>query len=147
MRKTTTRQDMFNLQYVQWDSTSVPAIPFSVLLVYDPSNICKPYGFAELKCPVKHRDSTSEYDPQLCCVLTSSGEINLKEHHPYYCQIQGQMAIGGRPWFDFIMYITKGSTVECVHYDQEFWEKDLLPKPEEFYINVLLPKSFAAYVS
>ena len=111
--------------------------------VYDPSNIGEPYGFAEVKCPFKHRNSTPEQacsDPHFCCVLTSSGEIRLKKHHPYYCQIQGQMAIGVRPWCDFIVYTSKGVTVERVHYDKEFWEKDLLPKLEEFYDKCVAPE-------
>lgn len=111
--------------------------------VYDPSKIGEPYGFAEVKCPFKHRDKTPQQacsDPDFCCVLTSSGEIRLKKRHPYYCQIQGQMAIGVRPWCDFIVYTSKGVSVERVHYDQEFWEKDLLPKLEEFYNKCVAPE-------
>lgn len=47
------------------------------------------------------------------------------------------MAIGVRPRCDFIMYTSKGVTVERVHYDQE---KDLLPKLEEFYDKCVAPK-------
>lgn len=111
--------------------------------VYDPSNISEPYGFAEVKCPFKHRDSTPKQacsDPHFCCVLTSGGEMQLKKSHPYYCQIQGQMAIGVRPWCDFIVYTPKGVSVERVHYDHEFWENDLLPKLEEFYSKCVAPE-------
>ena len=41
--------------------------------VYDPSNVGESYGFAEVKCQFKHRDSTPEQacsDPHFCCVLT-----------------------------------------------------------------------------
>ena len=85
--------------------------------VYDPSNIGEPYEFAEVKRPFKHRDKTPQQactDPHFCCALTSSREIHLKKRHPYYCQIQGQMAIGIHPWFDFIVYTSKGLTVEHV---------------------------------
>lgn len=51
--------------------------------MYQPSNIGETYGFAEVKYQFKHRDTTPERDPQFCCVLTSSGVIHLKEHHPY----------------------------------------------------------------
>ena len=50
------------------------------------------------------------------------------------------MAIGVRPWCDFIVYTSKGVTVECVRYNQEFWEKDLLPKLEEFYDKCVAPE-------
>ena len=64
----------------------------------------------------------------------------MKKRHPYYCQIQGQMAIGVHPWCDFIVYTSKGVTVERVRYNQEFWEKDLLPKLEEFYDKCVAPE-------
>ena len=48
------------------------------------------------------------------------------------------MAIGIRPWCDFIVYTSKGLTVEHVRYDQEFWE--LLPKLEEFYDKCVAPE-------
>lgn len=50
------------------------------------------------------------------------------------------MAIGVRPWCDFIVFTSKGVAVERVHYDQEFWEKDLLPKLEEFYDKCIAPE-------
>ena len=49
------------------------------------------------------------------------------------------MAIGVHPWCDFIVYTSKGVSVERVHYDQEFWEKDLLPKLEQFYNKCVAP--------
>ena len=118
--------------------------------VYDPSNTAEPYGFAEVKCPFKHRDNTPEQacsDSQFCCSLTSSGEIHLKKRHPYYCQVQGQMAIGVRPWCDFIVYTSKGIAVERVRYDHEFWEKIYCLNWRSFMTNVLHPRSLAQCVS
>ena len=123
--------------------------------VYDPSTIGEPYGFAEVKCPFKHRDSTLQMacsDPHFCSELTSTGEIHLKRKHPYYYQIQGQMAIGDHPWCDFIVYTSTEVSVECVHFDQELWdvecvhfdqelwEQDLLPNLEEFYNKCVVPE-------
>ena len=50
------------------------------------------------------------------------------------------MAVGVCPWYDFIVYTSKGVSVECVRYDQEFWEKDLLPKLEEFCNKCIAPE-------
>jgi len=50
------------------------------------------------------------------------------------------MAVGVRPWRDFIVYTSKGVSVERVRYDQEFWEKDLLPRLEEFYNKCVAPE-------
>ena len=68
--------------------------------VYDPSEPL-PYGFAEVKCPFKHRESTPKDacgDPSFCCELTRSEcgreQLTLKKNHIYYCKVQGQMAVG-----------------------------------------------------
>ena len=39
-----------------------------------------------------------------------------------------------------IVYTSKGVSVERVRYDQEFWEKDLLPRLEEFYNKCVAPE-------
>lgn len=70
---------------------------------YDPSNVDQPYGFLEVKCPYKAHDITPLEDckmPNFCCTLNdTTGVVKL---HAYYCQIQGQMSVGSRPWYDFI---------------------------------------------
>ena len=68
--------------------------------------------------------------PHFCSELTAAGKIHLKRKHPYYYQIKGQMAIGARPWCDFIVYTSKEVSVERMRFDQELWEQDLLPKLE-----------------
>ena len=60
--------------------------------IYDPSEK-KPYGFAEIKCSYKHRNSSLAFaceDPNFCCRLTvvdGRGKMELKEEHMYYSQI------------------------------------------------------------
>ena len=49
------------------------------------------------------------------------------------------MAIGNRPWCDFIVYTQKGLSIERVHLDAEFWNK-LVPKLVEFYDNCMAPE-------
>jgi len=39
------------------------------------------------------------------------------------------MAIGGRPWCDFVVYTSVGINV----FNPEFWHNCLLPKLKEFY--------------
>ena len=38
------------------------------------------------------------------------------------------MGITERVWCDFIVYTTIGLSVEHIHFDCEYWEKELLPK-------------------
>ena len=92
--------------------------------VYDPSYTQQPFGFLEIKCPYVHRNckpaeacGTSTF----CCDLASTtGELRIKERHHYYTQIQGQMAIGERPWCDFVIYTTKGVSVQRVLFNIKF---------------------------
>ena len=50
------------------------------------------------------------------------------------------MAIGQRPWCDFIIYTTKGISVQRIEYNEKFWEEDLLPKLLNFYDNCVAPE-------
>ena len=75
--------------------------------VYDPSSVQQPFGFVEIKCPYSHRHTspaeacnTSSFAVSLIPPLDTS---SLKESHRYYTQVQGQMAIGERPWCDFVI--------------------------------------------
>ena len=61
----------------------------------------------------------------------------LKRDHPYFSQVQGQMAVGERPWCDFVIYTTQGLSVL---FDSDFWENTLLPKLVSFYDNCVAPE-------
>lgn len=69
------------------------------------------FGLLEVKCPyTKHHvtplDACS--DPKIFVEKTTDTECKLKEGHPYYAQVQGQMAATGARWCDFIVYTSKG---------------------------------------
>ena len=66
-----------------------------------------------------------------CCKI-DNGKPKLSRTHIYYSQVQGQMAIGGRTWCDFIIYTEKGIIVERISFDELFWETELLPKLIQF---------------
>ena len=115
--------------------------------VHDPSSTQYPFGFVEVKCPYSHRDDTpfeACSDPSFCCELQHSSNghtsVVLKHSHPYYCQVQGQLAIGNRPWCDFVVYTQKGLSIDHVNFDREFWNNKLCPRLIEFYDNCIAPK-------
>ena len=62
----------------------------------------------------------------------------LKKKHKHYYQIQGQMAITGTKWCDFIVYTFKGLHIERIYFDDVFWS-DVLLKLEQFYFMQFLP--------
>jgi len=110
--------------------------------VYDPSNDKQPFGFVEIKCPYSARDTTP-YDAaqssKFCCTVNSDGDIVLKEKHAYYSQVQGQMAIGDRPWCDFVIYTPTQTHIQRIHFNKTYWES-VLPKLNSFYDTCLAPE-------
>ena len=114
--------------------------------VYDPTDPEHPFGFLEVKCPYSHKDRTPAEAcamPGFCCQLDSqtdgSEQVKLRRNHPYYAQVQGQMAVGDRQWCDFVIY-TKTISVERIHFDPDYWLHTLLPKLEAFFDNCLGPE-------
>lgn len=115
--------------------------------VYDPSNIGQPFGFLEVKCPFSQRDSTPVQacaSSNFCCDLVShadgSQRLRLRKENRYYAQVQGQMAVGGRPWCDFVVFTNKGISVERVSFDEQYWDNTILPALENFYDHCLGPE-------
>ena len=88
--------------------------------VYDPSNMSQPFGFLEVKCPYSARNVTPVEEctlPGFCCETdATTGLLTLKKGHPYYSQVQGQMAIGERPWCDFVVFTGKGLSVQSIEF-------------------------------
>ena len=77
--------------------------------------------------------------PGFCCELDTQSDgtqlIKLWCNHLYYAQVQGQMAVGDRPWCDFVIY-TKSISIERIYFDLDYWLHTLLPKLEDFLIIV-----------
>lgn len=95
--------------------------------VHDPSRK-EQYGLVEIKCPYKYREVSVEdacKNSDFCSNITTDDngmqQINLKRSHPYFAQVQGQLAISGRGWCDFVLYTTKGIVVETIKFDEQFW--------------------------
>ena len=115
-------------------------------VVFDPLSE-KQFGLAEVKCPYSCRNITTieaAEESTFCSSLIedSAGKQNLqlKRTHPYYSQVQGQMAITERSWCDFIIYTEKNISIERIPFDEAFWLTQLLPKLIDFYDNCLAPE-------
>ena len=111
--------------------------------VYDPVNSQEPFGYLEIKCPYSARNLTpaeASAHSGFCCLLTSTGQLELKETHQYYAQIQGQMALGERPWCDFVLFTLKGISVQRIRFNQTYWTTKVLPKLTSFYDNCVVPE-------
>ena len=83
-----------------------------------------PFGIMEIKCPEKHKDEdplTACHDPHFCCKL-ENGVPTLKKDHAYYTQVQGQLALTGAEWCDFVVYTHKGLIIQRIYFESAFWD-------------------------
>ena len=73
----------------------------------------------ETKCPYKYR-STSPIadiplcDPNFCLQKSVNGDVHLSPAHPYYYQVQGQIALCDVTCCDFVCWTEKGVFVEGI---------------------------------
>ena len=77
-------------------------------------------------------------DPNFPCAMIN-GVPRLKRDHKqgYYAQVQGQLALSGLPWCDFVVYLygSHSLCVERIYFDPDYWNNTLLPKLTSFYFN------------
>ena len=89
------------------------------------------------KCPRSKFNVTPEEacsNPSFCLELVN-GSPRLKRNHEYYDQIQGQMALTGAKWCDFIVYTSRGLSIERIPFDKEPWS----------YIRAMLHRTYFPY--
>ncbi|CAN7945514.1 unnamed protein product, partial [Ixodes pacificus] len=104
-------------------------------------------GLLEVKCPASKRNMTPaeacEFS-DFCCHIVN-GNVELKKTHPFYFQVQGQMAVVGVQWCDFALWTDNGDlwdslSVERVYFDQFFWDNEVLPGLHYFYRFCIVPE-------
>lgn len=112
--------------------------------VYDPTEK-DPFGLMEIKNPYTWRNYTME---EACAdsnffLHMVDGKPKLKENDKsgYYDQVQGQLAITGLPWCDFVVHLSGSHSVNVqrIYFNQRYWEENLFPKLKIFYFNHALP--------
>ena len=103
-------------------------------------SVATPLGILEIKCPCKFRDFLPEdaSSHRDFCLQMVNNKLMLKENHPYYYQVQGQMAIAQVEWCDFAVYTTKGIHVQRISYNNDVWQ-DMFCKLNDFYFKHGVP--------
>ena len=116
-------------------------------LVFDCSETGDPCGLLEIKFPGRGEKfslvdlcTKPEHKPSAFILRYADGKFYLKTTHKYYYQIQGQLYITGRPWYDFVVWTPSYTSVKCIWFDSTLWSKKIYPRLREFYINSLLPE-------
>ena len=82
-------------------------------------------------------EACSKIKPFYCEI--ENGDIKLKRNHQYYYQVQGAMGIVGVEWCDFIIWTTKGMTIERIQFDKLFWTSCLIYL-RSVYLEYVLPE-------
>ena len=99
-------------------------------------------GVMEVKCSHKYQNITPQVaaglDDKLFCLELANGKPQIKKTHRYYYQVQGQMALCGVKWCDFVLYTNKGLHIERVPFDDTVWDP-LQQKLEVLYMTKFLP--------
>lgn len=113
-------------------------------------------GVLEIKCPysISGKIITDKEVHELagqagfCLEITNEGP-RLKRSHKYYVQIQGEMAIMGCSWGDFVVWTAASQSncfVERINFDVEFCSA-MLPKLVEFFVSHILPFYTKHYIN
>ena len=82
------------------------------------------FGIVEIKCPYSKRDVTvSEAceDNSFYCSMID-GNPKLKENSEYHYQVQGQMALTGASWCDFVVMTKKSISIERIRFNVAIWD-------------------------
>ena len=58
----------------------------------------------------------------------------LRKEHAYYAQIQGQLALAGRKYCDFIIFTRVRYFMQRIYFDESYWHK-LVSNFEFFFKN------------
>ncbi len=110
-------------------------------LVYEASS--GEQGVLEIKCPFSAADAplleVAAKSSHFCAKPTANGELVLKKSHAYYYQIQGNMAILGLKWCDFVLWSPADIFVERIAFDKKLWF-DMERKLMHFFCHWLLPE-------
>ena len=99
------------------------------------------YGLLEIKCPYKFRNVSIQEAvlDKSFCMEQIDDKIRLKRNHCYFYQIQGQMALSGLKWCDFVVYTFQSIFVERIAFEEDIWADVMLPCLTKFYFEHALP--------
>lgn len=100
---------------------------------------CHGDRLVEIKCPASVKSAAPSVDNVPYLMLDTEGSVVLKDHHTYYGQIQGQLAITGHQQCDLFVYTEHGNVTVPVYFNSKFW-KEMLDNIIWFYRNVVAPE-------
>lgn len=100
---------------------------------------CCDSALLEIKCPQKGIGLSVKDIEKKNFYLDAN--LNLKQNHNYYDQIQGQMGIWGLSKCYFVTYTDIDFNVEIINYDSQYWSQ-CRPQLVAFFEQHILPEIF-----
>lgn len=97
---------------------------------------CCGQGLAEFKCPYSTAQEIPSADNLNYLIKEKDGSTTLRQEHAYYAQVQGQLALCRRNYFDFYVYTHAGQFLQRIEYDEGYWSR-LSDNLEYFFLNFL----------
>ena len=98
-------------------------------------------GILEIKCPfsiagedvcsMPPAEITRKHQASFCLQVKPDGGLQLKRNHKYYTQVQGELAVKGRQWADFVVWTLAPADnifVERIMADESFWRDTFAAK-------------------
>ena len=112
--------------------------------VFDPTER-DPFGLLEIKAPYTWRNGTfleaCQDDNFICHIVDGKPQLKINHKSGYYSQVQGQLALSGLTWCDFVVFLTgsRNIHVQRIYFDAAYWMQTILPKLVSFYFDHVLP--------
>ena len=117
------------------------------ILCTNVDTLCR--GCLEIKCPysidkqvtveLSPDDIASKFGSKFFMQRGTDGNLHLPCDHMYYAQVQGEMAVIGVEWCDFVVYSNGEVVVDRILADVEYWD-ELSEKLEDFYVHYVVPE-------
>lgn len=100
----------------------------------------------EVKCPYSTREMTITEALAIkgFCVSKEGDSYHLRDDHPYWHQVQGQLHLTGRQTCYFVVWTTKDTAIIPIARD-ESWQPKLVHL-EDFFKAHMLPKLAPLFV-
>ena len=103
-------------------------------------------GCLEVKCPysIEGNVTTPEeiekkYGNKFFMHRGDDMMLHLPKAHPYYAQIQGEMAILNVKWYNFVVFSNGSVIVDHILADYDYWKK-MCDTLDEFYMKHIIPE-------
>lgn len=112
-------------------------------IVQDPSDTSHPQGLLEMKNPFSAKDKEMRKacnSSNFCLQIDkATNDVQLKQRHDYYYQVQCQMYCTDTQWCDFVVRTNKDIHIQRIYRDSKWWGQQL-SKLRKFYFSALLPE-------